>query len=460
MRVRTNSLFRLSTTLACAAALAACSTTTAGGGGGVYTAVDGGGDAALVGADATTGDAEPGADGAGVDSAAPGSDATAGDTGSGDTNVNFTTADHAAQAQVLNSNGPVLASPTVIPVFYQGDPMQAQVETLATQMSTQPWWGQVVTEYGVGPLQVGTSLMMATAAAKSLSEATVLSTMKANLGAGKSWGAAVSDAVYVFVIPDGTTFTDSSGGVCCNDYDGYHDSQSIGGKEVAYAVVCACANEAGPGVTMAQSFAGAFSHEVVEAATDPYPNVSPAYSDPAPEFTAWSVANGGELADMCEYEPDVNIQPDGFDLPVVRIWSNAAAAAGQDPCVPAPAGVPYFNAMPVTQAAVHIVDNYGTTVVTQGIKANAGQSVVVPVGLFSTAQMSMPITVQFYDFNNYMGSNTLLTGKFDTDTGNNGDTLNLTIHVNKYDPQLGGALFILESTDGTHSHQWTGFVGK
>ena len=128
--------------------------------------------------------------------------------------------------------------------------------------------------------------------------------------------------------------------------------------------------------------------------------------------------------------------------------------------MPAPAGEVYFNAMPISLSSVHIIDNYGSTVLTKGIAAPSGQTVVVPIGLFSTGEMSVPITVQFYDFSAYMGTTALLTGTFDTATGGNGDTLNLTIHVKKYDSQLAGALFILESTDGTHSHQWTGFVGK
>ena len=428
------------------ASLGACATTPTGDGGGVYSAVDGGLDAAISGGDAPGGD-----------TLAPDAKADGGATDSGGT---FKAADHPPAPQVTDSQGAILTSPTVVPVFYPGDPLRSQVEALAAAMSAEPWWLQVVGEYGVGALKVGESQTMSAPAPANVTESAVLGALKANIGAGKAWGPAVADAVYVFVIPEGTSFTDGSGSMCCSDYDGYHDSLTVGGQDLPYAVVCACANEATDGVTIAQAMSVTFAHEVVEAATDPFPNDQPAFSETDGNSTVWSVANGGEIADMCEYEPDVNVQPSGFPLPVVRIWSDAAAAAGADPCVPAPADVAYFNAAPLTQDTVHIVDNYGNAVVTKGIKATNGQTVSVPIGLFSSAPMSMPITVTFNDFNAYMGGTALLTGAFDTSSGGNGDTLNLSIHVKKFDSQLGGAMFILESTDGVHSHQWTGFVGK
>jgi hypothetical protein len=81
------------------------------------------------------------------------------------------------------------------------------------------------------------------------------------------------------------------------------------------------------------------AHEVVEAMTDPAIGVAPAWrasvTDPV-EKAVWET--GAELADLCETLAP--LQADGFTLP--RIWSNAAADAGRNPCNPVPSGTPPY----------------------------------------------------------------------------------------------------------------------
>ena len=78
------------------------------------------------------------------------------------------------------------------------------------------------------------------------------------------------------------------------------------------------------------------SHELIESVIDPEPFANPAYRvlDGANGYWIW--ARGGEAADMCSGQSDpYGIFP-GFDYTVARSWSNKAAVALHDPCVPVP----------------------------------------------------------------------------------------------------------------------------
>lgn len=82
------------------------------------------------------------------------------------------------------------------------------------------------------------------------------------------------------------------------------------------------------------------SHEVIEAATDPFPRTAPAFHTPASSHSGWA-AVGGELADLCS-EPSLYTMEGGFGFQ--RVWSNRVAIGRMnDPCVPAPPSSPYYG---------------------------------------------------------------------------------------------------------------------
>jgi hypothetical protein len=87
------------------------------------------------------------------------------------------------------------------------------------------------------------------------------------------------------------------------------------------------------------------SHELVEVATNPEASTA-GYAVFDPKQFAWTLLAGRatELADACEYDYDAFFRQKepSFDYQVQRTWSNAAALAGKNPCVPANPE-PYFN---------------------------------------------------------------------------------------------------------------------
>jgi hypothetical protein len=103
------------------------------------------------------------------------------------------------------------------------------------------------------------------------------------------------------------------------------------------------------------------SHEVLETASDPVNGTGFTLDLNDTNNWAWvDIAGGDEAADLC-------VDPFGLNQDVAssgafsvqRIWSNAQAAAGHDPCVPVPAGEVYFNVAP---SQAFFVTNVGQSV--------------------------------------------------------------------------------------------------
>src|SRR5262249_3642797 len=138
-----------------------------------------------------------------------------------------------------------------------------------------------------------------------------------------------------------TVNLDNSGS--CSEFGGYHNSYSYPGNTgtggsipastVQYSVVPRCDSSIDTTTVAA-------SHEYIEAATDPEVGAGTAFYM---QDQLWSL-EGGEVGDLCETGKNSSTTESGFT--VQRIWSNKAAKASHDPCVPAPAGDVYFNAAP------------------------------------------------------------------------------------------------------------------
>lgn len=110
-------------------------------------------------------------------------------------------APHPAVPQVQTFGGPILSAPHVVPVFFPGDEYQTQLETYLTQLAANKDWASAISEYGVGPLTVGASIVMHDAPASKVTEDDVDALMK-SVGAGTASFQAGSEPTSP---PDGNT---------------------------------------------------------------------------------------------------------------------------------------------------------------------------------------------------------------------------------------------------------------
>ncbi len=405
---------------------AASTTDTAGASGGAGGAGEGGGGA-------------PGAD-AGATGGA-GAAATAGGP--------FVPAPHQTLPQVINSGGPVVTAPKVLPILYTGDTGASDVGAFLQELTRTTYWGETTSEYGVGPLTVLPTVTLSEVGPPVISDAELQAMLiESTSGANPAFGAADPSTIYMFALPSGTIESDTQG-ACCTDFDGYHSETTGGPIALPYVVACACPGVGGGADSALHLRTIAISHELVETATDPFPHTTPAFLGADHDHLVWSsVTGGGELADMCVLNEDAFFIPPGSQYMIQRSWSNAAAEATAEPCVPTRSAGPYFNTFPALGPVSYTV-RLGRPFTTQGIKIPLGTTLTIPLNLYSSADTGADWTVRVFDANELKNGSSNLSLSLDRATGHNGDTINLTITPHTKDAMLGGEAFLLFSELGT-----------
>lgn len=396
--------------------------------------------------------------GDGGDDAGATDDATPAETGTPDTGTKVDAGfpgPHPDVPQVQTYGGPVLTAPKVIPIFFPNDPDQAKVEDFLGKIAASPYWGQTTSEYGVGPLSVGTSIVVTDTPPTTINVSQIDAWLVSYLdGTHPEFPPIDTNNIYTVFYPASTTISDPSFGTSCVQFGGYHYStQGAGGKDVVYAVMPRCSSLGS--IQGFDALSGGLSHELIEASTDPLSS-NPAYAYADVDHFVWNIMPLGEIGDMCAYEPQ-SYQPLVGSYVVQRVWSNVSAAAGHDPCVPAMSGA-YFNAAPVLKDNVTI-DYYGQKVPTKGIQIPLNQSKTIPVQLFSDGPTA-DWTVQAVDSTYGTGNPAELKFSWDKQSGNNGDTLQMTV-TRLRNGTYGGSEFILYAQKGlTTANLWFGFVAN
>ena len=348
--------------------------------------------------------------------------------------------------QVKSQGGSVLKAPHIILVFFPGDTLQTQLEDFLTKLSTSQFLAANVSEYGVGATTVGTPVLMASNPPASLTTGTMSSYVATNVV--PKYPSADANTLFVVFIPASTKVDLGNNSSTCTDVGGYHESTQSG-KQVAYAIVPRCqsfVNQQPHINTLLAETTASATHEIVEAMTDPFPNASPAYNQLDAEHALWQyVLGGSEIGDLCAQSPDsfgVNAE---LGYTVQRSWSNKAAAAGHNPCVPQATGEVYFNAVYEPTDPVDL----GGGMTTKGLALSVGQSKTVDVTLISDAPMNS-FKVAGISLN--PGE---VTVTFDKAGGYNGDKLKMTVKLNSA-PSGGSPLapFFIVSTYGQAQQIW------
>jgi hypothetical protein len=360
----------------------------------------------------------------------------------------------------LQGDGGTLAAPKLVAVTFPGDTEAAQIDAFTSAIGASQYWRTVTSEYGVGAA-AGASIVETEAAPTAV-----------NVGAGDpetwlatrfdgthpEWGTFDPSAVYVVFYPSTTTATPSVGG--CGG--AYHDDLPItiasptdGGASTSgtmiYAVVfrCATSPDVGrpSGVDLTTFMA---SHEMVEASTDPY---GTAFLQTSASHVAWAYFFGSEVGDMCAFHANGAVTPTDIGFAVQRIWSNAAAAAFEDPCVPG-ASAPLFLAAPLGQGPITLSPGGGGAVASEGFALAAGQSITVSIRFYGAETSPWTVTPFTYTMEHGQPEPYLQFSPA-TLAGQSGDVVPLTItRVAADEDGNGGDAVKLVSTLGGTSNEW------
>jgi hypothetical protein len=222
---------------------------------------------------------------------------------------------------------------------------------------------------------------------------------------------------------------------------------------VAYAVIPRCPGFAkqNPNLpTLLSVTTASASHEIIEAATDPYPNTGAAYGDLDADHELWKYMLGGaEIGDMCAQNLSSFGVSSELGYAVQRSWSNQAAKSGHDPCVPQ-TNV-YFNAIANPTQTIDI----GGGVTSKAMLLSVGQSAVLDVTIVSDAPTNA-IAVDAQALNP-----TELSVSLDKTTGFNGDKLKMTVKLLKAPASPGlSPIFILSEYQGVQQMWPVAVVGQ
>jgi hypothetical protein len=410
------------------------------------------------------GSSDAGTADAGVDAGPPAADAGEPDAGEADageaTDAGFVPYDGGypapfpAPPQVIDFGGPVLKAPKIVPIFFANDePTEvAQIANFDETVGASQYWSLVTSEYGVGPATSVAAIQFSEIATGTITDGSIQGWIANEIAMG-ALPQPDSNTLYVLHYPQWLV-VNSGGELSCRAFGGYHSSFTTTGRSIPYAVLPRC-NANGD---VLDTETAAESHELVEATTDPFPSTEPAYAQVDPDHVQWLLEIGAtEVGDMCELNSSSFVRFVGFPYAVQRTWSNAAVAAGRDPCVPEPEGEVYFNAVPVPTDEIPVSNGRGSTVNAMGIAVAPGQSRTIPMQLYSEASTDA-WTVQVMDQGASNGSTFTFT--LEPSTGQNGDQLSLTITSSDQTPPGTQDVFTIVSTQGSTTHTWYAITGQ
>jgi hypothetical protein len=372
-------------------------------------------------------------------------------------------APHPDAPQVVTGGGPTDSTPVFVPVVWASDDatLKMQIEDFVNKVGGTNYWSAATKEYGVG---AGTSTMpveVSEVPAAMISDGDIQTWLAGKLNADDpAFPKPTSGTIYTLFYPAGVTISlqgGGGGGVSCQDFGGYHSDLSLDAQhnsmQVAYAVIPRC--DSFGMLNGIDAITGTASHELIEAATDPFPMDNPAYGGVDDNHAYWEFAlGGGETGDMCAQFPGSFTMFPELNYTVQRTWSNASAAAGHDPCVPVPQGEIYFNSAP------ELPDTIGTRVGNiPGVLVPVGMTKTIPLDLFSDADTGGVWTVSVKDYASLTGGTSSFQFTTDKNSGKNGDRIMLTIKSLSQTRTHHGTFIVLSHRSGV-THYWFGFIGQ
>jgi hypothetical protein len=259
--------------------------------------------------------------------------------------ITYQVADHVPIPPCAYNGGPVLTSPQVVTLTFRGDAHATLYQQFDEWMVGSEWFATIGADYGVSN-GTNTNYTINETAPATLGDSDVQVLIERLILDGGLTPPQVDDGgvapmqLYMIYFPYGTTIADSSIGTSCRNFGAYHSEDSAFTTPFAYGVMPTCYRDY---VYYTEVSA---SHELAEASTDPFVGGAPG-SPTGPAYTNINYNNGwvGEVGDNCEPFDTGYVVDGGTYYAVQRVWSNSAADAGKQPCIPA-VDMPYANVSP------------------------------------------------------------------------------------------------------------------
>jgi hypothetical protein len=355
--------------------------------------------------------------------------------------------------EVVNHGGPVLTTARIQPIYVADFPYGSEMDTFVSRLPASAYWHQAGAEYGLGPAVAlpGVTSEGGLASVVGPDDATAL--VAGAFASGLLSGGPRGDTIYALFFPSTIAVSVNGRQLCEAGLFGYHTESLVAGVKVATVVVADCgADSAATASSGAGAVTAILSHELVEAATDPFPDSAPAYADVDARHAIWSQAlEGGEVADLCENEAPNVIMADDLGYPVQRIWSNAAVRAGTGPCVPVPPGEVYFVAVPRLPDATRLA---GSPAEVAALVAPVASAAAVEVDFRS--EPAPPSSWQAVALEIHADGETAAAGTVAPVSGAAGDSATLTIAAPA--AQTGTFPLVIVSHAAGALHLWVGTI--
>ena len=326
--------------------------------------------------------------------------------------------------------GTVLKAPKVVTVTWSGDPNAAALAQFDDAIGATEFWRATTSEYGVGVASGGGHVSIVDPPPATLSDAELDTWISDHVAAapGNGWPVADAETIYMIYLPTSTKLT-LAGQDACSTTAGYHDETSTSQADhVMYAVALQRCHDALSSLAFSTETA---SHELVETATDPHTQSDVGWAGLDASHWAWDawLQQQDELSDACQnFDDSYFASSELAGARVQRSWSNASAAKGSSPCVPAATGA-YFNTTPLDLEPVSF-KSQGRTVKTKGYVIGVGQTRTVRFGFYADAPTEAWNFVVTEGDGITPVAKPQLTIATTTQTGNNGDVASVDVTVN------------------------------
>jgi hypothetical protein len=326
----------------------------------------------------------------------------------------------------------------VTPVFFANDPYQTDLEAFLSAFAGSDVWKATTSEYGVGALTVEPSIVV-TDPAPALATRDDIAAWLAQMADGThaGWPKASIDHVFSIFYPSTSVIGLTPTVTSCTSLLGFHGAGALAdATPLTYTAIARCPKYVS--LTGLDAVTPVAAHELIEAATDPLPDTKPAFKFPDVDHKAWTYLSD-ENADWCTTStPETAIQIGKYWAQ--RSWSNQAAAAFHDPCVPAPSHA-YVVAAPALED-VTLAGGDAGDLHTKGLVVPSGTSRTVDVGIFADGPIDS-VTVHVTTKNT-----AALSFAWDRTKGKPGDVLRLTITMAKTFPPTGWTTFAIWAQTG------------